>query len=63
MKSKWPAAIAVAIAAQLMQMLSRDAAVAAAPTPVVEHESCAAPDCASCGRHEPETEDLVAADT
>jgi xanthine dehydrogenase accessory factor len=62
-KSKWPAAIAVAIAAQLMQMLSRDAAVTAAPPPVAEHEPCAAVDCTTCGRHEQETKDLVAADT
>ena len=62
-KSKWPAAIAVAIAAQLLQLLSQGAAAAVASTRVAEHESCAGVDCATCGRHEQETKDLVAADT
>ena len=62
-KSKWPAAIAVAIAAQLMQMLSQGAAAAAARTLAAADDSCAAVDCENCGRHKPETEDRVVADT
>jgi xanthine dehydrogenase accessory factor len=62
-KSKWPAAIAVAIAAQLLQMLSQHAVAAAAPTPATAEESCAAGDCGNCGRHKQETKDVVVADT
>jgi xanthine dehydrogenase accessory factor len=62
-KSKWPAAIAVAIAAQLMQMLSQPPAPAAAATPAAADPSCAAVDCENCGRHEPETKDIVVTDT
>jgi xanthine dehydrogenase accessory factor len=62
-KSKWPAAIAVAIAAQLMQMLSQCAAPVAAPTPAAGEDSCGAVDCGNCGRHEEETKDMVVADT
>lgn len=46
-KSKWPAAIAVAIAAQLLQLLS--AASAAAPIRRAEEAACAAGECGSCG--------------
>jgi xanthine dehydrogenase accessory factor len=62
-KSKWPAAIAVAIAAQLMQMLSQRAAPAAAATIAAADHSCAALDCENCGRHEQETKDIVVTDT
>jgi xanthine dehydrogenase accessory factor len=53
-KSKWPAAIAVAIAAQLMQILSQpanDAAAAAAPAPEPA-APCAAGECQQCGREQ-----------
>jgi xanthine dehydrogenase accessory factor len=50
-KSKWPAAIAVAIAAQLMQVLSQlTAAVAVAPTIAADGHGCAAGSCGTCGR-------------
>jgi xanthine dehydrogenase accessory factor len=62
-KSKWPAAIAVAIAAQLMQMLSQRAAPAAAAALAAAEESCTAVDCENCGRHKQETKDMVVADT
>jgi xanthine dehydrogenase accessory factor len=61
-KSKWPAAIAVAIAAQLLQMLSQRPAVAAAPA-LPPSESCGAGDCETCGRHPQETKVLAVADT
>jgi xanthine dehydrogenase accessory factor len=51
-KSKWPAAIAVAIAAQLMQLLSQpssDAAVSAAGGGPAA--PCTAGECEQCGRH------------
>ncbi len=56
-KSKWPAAIAVAIAAQLMQLLSQpaataEAAAATAPTIPSDGTGCAAGACGSCGRQE-----------
>lgn len=57
------AAIAVAIAAQLMQLLSRGAAPAAARTLAAADDSCAAVDCGNCGSHKPETQDMVVADT
>lgn len=61
-KSKWPGAIAVAIAAQLMQVLSQpaaDAPIAAAGTgPTVPCRE----DCAQCGRHN-ETEGTVVTET
>jgi xanthine dehydrogenase accessory factor len=50
-KSKWPAAIAVAIAAQLMQMLSRPIHAARAPTIPAAVEACAAGNCETCGGH------------
>jgi xanthine dehydrogenase accessory factor len=55
-KSKWPAAIAVAIAAQLLQMLSQPAndAQAAAPLGTAPAAPCAAGACEQCGRHEPQ---------
>jgi xanthine dehydrogenase accessory factor len=62
-KSKWPAAIAVAIAAQLMQLLSQRAAAAVTSTPAAADESCAPVDCAHCGGHKQETKDMVVADT
>lgn len=62
-KSKWPAAIAVAIAAQLMQMLSQPAAPAAAPKLAAADESCGTVDCENCGSHKQETNDAVVADT
>lgn len=60
-RSKWPAAIAVAIAAQLMQLLSQPKLdVAPAPhagaRPVVP---CAAGECEQCGRHEQKTKGTV----
>jgi xanthine dehydrogenase accessory factor len=61
-KSKWPAAIAVAIAAQLMQMLSQRAAPAVAPTLAAADDSCAVGDCENCGSHSQETKDMVVAD-
>jgi xanthine dehydrogenase accessory factor len=62
-KSKWPAAIAVAIAAQLMQLLSQCAAAAAVPMSTAAQDSCGAVDCAHCGRHPQEIRDRVVADT
>jgi xanthine dehydrogenase accessory factor len=62
-KSKWPAAIAVAIAAQLLQLLSQRAALAATPTLAAADDSCAAADCGNCGSHTQETKDAVVADT
>jgi xanthine dehydrogenase accessory factor len=46
--SKWPAAIAVAIAAQLMQILSQ--AALPRPSPVVS-DSCGAGNCETCAGH------------
>jgi len=64
-RSKWPAAIAVAIAAQLMQILSQSAngepaapAVRAGPV-----APCAAEDCDSCGRQEQKAEGSVVTET
>lgn len=62
-KSKWPAAIAVAIAAQLMQLLSQRAASVAAPAMAAAPEPCAAVDCENCGRPKQETKDRVVAET
>jgi xanthine dehydrogenase accessory factor len=62
-KSKWPAAIAVAIAAQLMQLLSQRAAPAVDAMPAAADEACAGADCGTCARHERETQDRVVADT
>ncbi|HTC52041.1 MAG TPA: xanthine dehydrogenase accessory protein XdhC [Steroidobacteraceae bacterium] len=63
-KSKWPAAIAVAIAAQLMQILSQPAAEAADAVagsgPIAP---CTAGECAQCGRHEPLTQGTVVTQT
>jgi xanthine dehydrogenase accessory factor len=55
-KSKWPAAIAVAIAAHLMQILSQPANEAQATAPVGSGPvtPCAAGECEQCGRHEPQ---------
>jgi len=63
-KSKWPAAIAVAIAAQLMQLLSQTA-TREPGTPAVRgaNDSCAAGDCGSCGRHAQTTEGIVVTET
>jgi xanthine dehydrogenase accessory factor len=63
-RSKWPAAIAVAIAAQLMQNLSQ--AVAAEPVarqPRADEEQCAAGDCGSCGRQARKIKGLVVTET
>ena len=57
--SKWPAAIAVAIAAQLMQLLSRPRTPAAAKAPALS-DSCAAGECGGCGRHQEHTTMAVA---
>jgi xanthine dehydrogenase accessory factor len=63
-RSKWPAAIAVAIAAQLMQLLSQmpQSAPATQAAPRGD-ESCAAGDCGSCGRHPHTTEGMVVTET
>jgi xanthine dehydrogenase accessory factor len=63
-KSKWPAAIAVAIAAQLMQLLSQRAP-REPDTPVVRgaNDSCAAGDCGSCGRQGQKTQGIVVTET
>jgi xanthine dehydrogenase accessory factor len=63
-KSKWPAAIAVAIAAQLMQLLSQS--VKGEPQSARRHggeEQCAAGDCGACGRQAPETKGFVVTET
>jgi xanthine dehydrogenase accessory factor len=63
-KSKWPAAIAVAIAAQLMQLLSQSVqGEPGTPTGRGAHDSCAAGDCGSCGRHAQKTEGIVVTET
>jgi xanthine dehydrogenase accessory factor len=62
-KSKWPAAIAVAIAAQLLQMLSQSTVAAAAAAIAAAGDSCAAGDCQTCGRHEKDKKAVVVADT
>jgi xanthine dehydrogenase accessory factor len=64
-KSKWPAAIAVAIGAQLMQILSRPAtaAVAVATQGVAPLAPCAAGECATCGQHEQQTKGTVVTQT
>jgi xanthine dehydrogenase accessory factor len=64
-KSKWPAAIAVAIAAQLMQILSQPAADAAtaAVAGVGPVAPCAAGECEQCGRHEPQTKGTAVTET
>lgn len=46
--SKWPAAIAVAIAAQLLQNLSKPALQAPSPMPVDANAGCSGEHCASC---------------
>jgi len=62
--SKWPAAIAVAIAAQLMQLLSQSAqGESGTPTVRGANDSCAAGDCGSCGRHAQKTEGIVVTET
>ena len=62
--NKWPAAIAVAVAAQLLQILSQPARVAlrhdAFASPVAP---CAAGDCENCGRHEQQREGTVVSAT
>jgi xanthine dehydrogenase accessory factor len=63
-KSKWPAAIAVAIAAQLMQLLSQS--VAGEPDARKPHggeDQCAAGDCGSCGRPARKTKGIVVTET
>jgi xanthine dehydrogenase accessory factor len=63
-KSKWPAAIAVAIAAQLMQILSQTAqGEPRAQTVRGGNDSCAAGDCGSCGRHAQKSEGVVVTET
>jgi xanthine dehydrogenase accessory factor len=63
-RSKWPAAIAVAIAAQLMQLLSQMPQSAPATQAARGgDESCAAGDCGSCGRHPHTTEGMVVTET
>ena len=54
-ESKWPAAIAVAVAAQVMQQISAAVALAGSPRPgarsppAAEVVTCAAESCATCG--------------
>ena len=62
-KSKWPAAIAVAIAAQLMQLLSQPVAASAMPGVVAATPSCAAGDCANCGKEEPKAKGMLVTET
>ena len=63
-KSKWPAAIAVAIAAQLMQILSDpERAQATAPAGSVGDDACAAGECGSCGRQARKTKGFVVTET
>ena len=63
-KSKWPAAIAVAIAAQLLQLLSQPvAAEADARAPRGSEDKCAAGDCGSCGRPARKTKGIVVTET
>jgi xanthine dehydrogenase accessory factor len=64
-KSKWPAAIAVAIAAQLMQILSQPATgtlvnLGAPSGPIAP---CAAGDCESCGGHEQKSKGTLVTET
>ncbi len=63
--SKWPAAIAVAIAAQLMQMLSRPTAAATAVTgtTIAAADGCAAGNCETCGSHRQEAQGTAVAPT
>jgi xanthine dehydrogenase accessory factor len=60
-KSKWPAAIAVAIAAQLLQRLSQRPAPAADPVLPAAAAACAAGECHSCGKHPQETHGMAVA--
>jgi xanthine dehydrogenase accessory factor len=60
--SKWPAAIAVAIAAQLMQILSQPANDAAAATVDAGPGPCAG-ECQQCGRHNEQTPGTVVTET
>ncbi|MGC1456651.1 MAG: xanthine dehydrogenase accessory protein XdhC [Steroidobacteraceae bacterium] len=60
--SKWPAAIAVAIAAQLMQKLSQPAAEAPAAAAGTGPAAPCMEDCGQCGRHN-ETEGTVVTET
>jgi xanthine dehydrogenase accessory factor len=63
-RSKWPAAIAVAIAAQLMQLLSQGVeGTAQARKPRGAEEGCAAGDCGSCGRQGQTTKGIVVTET
>ncbi len=63
--SKWPAAIAVAVAAQLMQILSQPATGAALRQVTVAGSvaPCAAGNCETCSRHEQEPEGTVVSAT
>ncbi len=63
--SKWPVAIAVAIAAQLMQMLSRPTIAATAPPPTIPAAApgCAAGNCETCGSHEHQAQGTAVAHT
>lgn len=63
-KSKWPAAIAVAIAAQLMQILSQPAADAAGAAPAAGPVAPCAGECERCGQHtEQPVKGIVVAET
>jgi xanthine dehydrogenase accessory factor len=64
-KSKWPAAIAVAIAAQLMQILSQPArgALVTSGVPSAPVSPCAAGDCENCGAHAPKSKGTVVTET
>ncbi len=61
--SKWPAAIAVAIAAQLMQILSQPAAEAPAPAAGTGPVSSCMEECGQCGRHNENTKGTVVTET
>lgn len=59
-RSKWPAAIAVAIAAQIMQILSQPAAGPPPRAPIAPApDACGADDCQKCGRKVQETKGMV----
>jgi len=62
-RSKWPAAIAVAIAAQLMQILSQPAADAPAAAAATGPSAPCMENCEQCGRHDATTRGTVVTET
>ena len=62
-RSKWPAAIAVAIAAQIMQILSQAADGEVRQQVAPPLDSCGADDCSRCGRQEQKIEGRVVTET